>query len=115
MLHTVIPLMLVRLYFSTLVFLVIISQIYLLFHPPSKRNSETNDISFESPNIELPESEIKLGVASSRGLPHPLRGDYLSRETIYSVITVCKYTSFHIICIFREQLFLRPKCKWLSR
>ena len=39
--------------------------------------------SFESPNIELLESEIKLSVASSRGLPHPLRGDYLLRVTIF--------------------------------
>ena len=51
-------------------------------------------ISFESPNIELPETEIKMGVASSRGLPCPIlvrlsfEGDYLSRATIYCVITV---------------------------
>ena len=55
-----------------------------------------NDISFESPNIELPDSEIKMGVASSGGLPHPpgvrlsFEGDYLSRATIYCVITVYK-------------------------
>ena len=30
----------------------------------SKQNFETNDTSFESPNIELSETEIKLGVAS---------------------------------------------------
>ena len=30
----------------------------------SKRNSETNDTSLESPDIELLESEIKLGVAA---------------------------------------------------
>ena len=39
--------------------------------------------SFESPNIELPESEIKMGVASSRGLPCPLKCDYLLRATIF--------------------------------
>ena len=61
----------------------------------SKNNSETNDISFESPDIELPDSEIKMVVASSGGLPHPpgvrlsFEGDYLSRATIYCVITVC--------------------------
>jgi hypothetical protein len=35
------------------------------FLPPFKKNSETNDISFPSPDIELLESEIKLGVATS--------------------------------------------------
>ena len=44
--------------------------------------------SFESPNIELPESGIKMGVASSRGLPHPLKCDYLSRATNIKGITV---------------------------
>ena len=39
--------------------------------------------SFESPNIELPESEVKMGVASSRGLPRPLKCDYLLRATIF--------------------------------
>ena len=43
-------LMLVRLSFSTLVFWAILTTL----------NSETNDISFESPNIELLESEIKI-------------------------------------------------------
>ena len=51
-------------------------------------------MSLESPNIELPDSEIKMGVASSGGLPHTpgvrlsFEGDYLSRATIYCVITV---------------------------
>ena len=80
-LYTIIPLMLVRLSFSTSVFLVIFSQTFWLFQPSSKRNSETNDISFESPNIELPESEIKVDVASSRGLPCPLKCEYVSRVT----------------------------------
>ena len=49
---------------------------------------------FESPSIELPDSEIKMGVASSGGLPLTpgvrlsFEGDYLSRATIYCVITV---------------------------
>jgi hypothetical protein len=47
-----------------------------------------NDISFESPNIDLPESEIKVGVASSRGLPDPLKCNYLSRATNIKGITV---------------------------
>ena len=44
----------------------------------------------ESPNIELPDSEIKMGVASSGGLPHTpgvrlsFEGGYLSWATIYS-------------------------------
>ena len=56
--------------------------------------TKTNNTSFESPNIELPDSEIKMGVASSGGLPQPpgvrlsFEGDYLSRVTIYCVITV---------------------------
>ena len=40
-------------------------------------------ISFESSNIELPESEVKMGVALSRGLPRPLKCDYLLRATIF--------------------------------
>ena len=64
------------------------------FNHFSKRFPETNDISFESPNIELLESEIKMGVASSGGLPHPpgvrlsFEGDYLSRATNITGITV---------------------------
>ena len=60
-------------------------------------NLETNDTSFESPNIEIPDSEIKIGVASSGGLPHnpgvrlSFEGDYLSGATIYCVITVFEY------------------------
>ena len=56
---------------------------------PDQKMKETVDTSFESPNIELPDSEIKMGVASSGGLPHPpgvrlsFEGDYLSRATIY--------------------------------
>ena len=37
--------------------------------------------SFVSSNIELSESEVKMGVASSRGLPCPLKCDYLLRAT----------------------------------
>ena len=51
----------------------ILSQTFWLFWPPSRENPETNDISFESPNIQLLESEIKLGVASSWWLPRPLK------------------------------------------
>ena len=40
------------------------SQTFWLFQPPSKQNSETNDTCLESPNIELLETEIKLGVAA---------------------------------------------------
>ena len=39
--------------------------------------------SFESPNIELPKSDVKMGVASSRGLPRPLKRDYLLRATVF--------------------------------
>ena len=39
-------------------------------HLPQK-NSETNDASFESHNIELFESGKKLGLAPSWGKPHP--------------------------------------------
>ena len=42
----------------------IFSQTFWLFYPPSKQNSETNDTSLESPNIELIETEIELGVAA---------------------------------------------------
>ena len=38
----------------------------------SGKNLEKNDISFESPNIELLESGEKLGMASPRGWPRPL-------------------------------------------
>ena len=38
---------------------------------------------FESPNTELPESEINISLASSRGLPCPLKCDYLLRATIF--------------------------------
>ena len=38
------------------------SQTFWLFSPPSKKNSETNDTSLESPNKELLETEMKLGV-----------------------------------------------------
>ena len=34
--------------------------------------SEKNYMSFESPDIELLEAEIKMGVAPSRGLPSPI-------------------------------------------
>ena len=50
--------------------------------------------SFESPNIELPELEIKMGVASSGGSPRPpgvrlsFEGDYLSRATNIKGMTV---------------------------
>ena len=37
------------------------------FRPPSKKQNDTNDISFESPDIGLLEFKKKLGVASSRG------------------------------------------------
>ena len=46
----------------------------------------TKDISytsFERPDIELSESEIKMGVASAGGLSHPLKWDYLLRATIF--------------------------------
>ena len=42
------------------------------FRPPSKKQNDTNDISFESPNIELLEFIKKLDVASSWGWPSPL-------------------------------------------
>ena len=42
----------------------IFSQTVWLFYPPFKKNSETNDTSLESPNIELLETEIKLGMAA---------------------------------------------------
>ena len=42
------------------------------FEPPSKRKYDTNDISFESPDIGLLESKTKLGVASSRGRHWPI-------------------------------------------
>ncbi len=37
------------------------------FKPPSKRKDDTNDISFENPDVGLLELKKKLGVASSRG------------------------------------------------
>ena len=40
-----------------------------------KDNLETNDISFESPNIELSELEMKMGVASSGGFSHSIKCD----------------------------------------
>ena len=39
--------------------------------------------SFESPDIELPESEVKMGVTSSKGLPTSLKFDYFLRVTIF--------------------------------
>ena len=42
----------------------ILSSTFWLFLPPSKQNFETNYISFKSPNVELSETEIKLGMAS---------------------------------------------------
>jgi len=54
--------------------------------------------SFESPNIELPELEIKMGVASSGGSPRPpgvrlsFEGDYLSRATNIKGITVVHFS-----------------------
>ena len=77
------------------------------FNHFSKRFPETNDISFESPNIELLESEIKMGVASSGGLPHPpgvrlsFKGDYLSRATNITGITVYSFgTLFYCKAIY---------------
>ena len=35
-----------------------------------------------SPNIELPESEIKVVVASSRGLPYPVKSDWKSPKRL---------------------------------
>ena len=64
--------MLVRLSFFTLVFLVIFNQTFWLFKPPSKKNSEINDISFESPKIELLESEIKKGCSIIKGVAKPI-------------------------------------------
>ena len=40
------------------------SQTFWLFRPPFKENPEINDTSFESPNTQLIESELKLVVAS---------------------------------------------------
>ena len=37
------------------------------------------------------ESEVKMGVASSRGLPWPLKCNYLSRATNIKGITVIAY------------------------
>ena len=42
---------------------------YQLFWPPFWKNSETNDASLESPNVELLESGKILNVASIWGLP----------------------------------------------
>jgi hypothetical protein len=39
--------------------------------------------SLKSPKMQLLESEIKLGVASPRQLPRPLKCDYLFRVTIF--------------------------------
>ena len=39
----------------------IFSQMFWLFWLPFKENPETNDTSFESPNTQLIESEIKFG------------------------------------------------------
>ena len=39
--------------------------------------------SLESPNMQLQESEIKLGVALSRRLPRSLKCNYLFRATIF--------------------------------
>ena len=50
----------------------IFSQTFWLFWPPSKKYPDTNDTSFESPNMQLLKSKIKLGVASFWGLPCPL-------------------------------------------
>ena len=53
-----------------------------------------NDISFESPNTELPDSETKTSVASSGRLPHPsgvrlsFKGNYLLRN--YGMLTTLK-------------------------
>ena len=42
------------------------------FRPPSIKQNDTNDISFESPNIGLLEFIKKLGVGSSRGRHYPI-------------------------------------------
>ena len=42
------------------------------FKAPSKSKDDTNDISFESPDIGLLEFKKKLGVASSRGRHCPI-------------------------------------------
>ena len=45
---------------------------FLLFWPCYRKNPDTYDTSFESHDMELLESEIKLSVASSWWLPRPL-------------------------------------------
>ena len=63
--------------------------------------------------MKLPDSEIKMGVASSGGLPHPpgvrlsFKGDYLSRATNITGITVyllCS-TKFSILSFFGLKFF----------
>ena len=81
-LHNVILLMVDRLSFSTFLFGNFQSNIVAIFSGPPC----TTDMlytSLKSPNMQLPESEIKLGVATSRGLSRPLKCDYLFRVTIF--------------------------------
>ena len=44
-----------------------LSKIFELFYPSFQQSSETNDTSFESPNIELLKSRKKLGMAYPEG------------------------------------------------
>ena len=76
--------MLVRLSFSSLLSLFGDFQSDLSGHGNPLDDAPPTFISDSgSPNIELPESEIKVGVASSRGLPCPLKCDYLLRVNIF--------------------------------
>ena len=57
----------------------------------------------KTPNIELPESEIKVGVASSRGLPRPLKCDYLWRVTTFQgrlILKELRYVKIEGMCDF---------------
>ena len=90
--------MLVRLSFSTLVFSVIFSQT-LSGHGNPLDDATLIFISDSgSLNIELPESEIKVGVASSRGLPCPLKCHYLLRATIFQGRLISKELRYAPFC-----------------
>ena len=57
----------------------------------------------ESPNIELPESEIKVGVESTRGVPRPFKCDYLLRATIFQgrlILKELRYVKIEGMCDF---------------
>ena len=95
----------------------VFSQMFWLFWPPFKRNSETNDISFERPDIQLLESEMKLGVASSWGLPCPLnwKSNTFSKTGVAPFMTKLFRFSFQISITTIQGFQKRYITDWLSK